>query len=48
MAKSDCDVKRVLKNDGLENQMLSIFHLYENQSISLKLLEKNMVWVRGL
>tara|TARA_B100000886_G_C20052526_1_gene338342 strand:+ start:23 stop:451 length:429 start_codon:yes stop_codon:yes gene_type:complete len=40
MAKSDCDVKRVLKNDGLENQMLSIFHLYENQSISLKTLRE--------
>ena len=40
MPKSDCDVKRVLKNDGLENQMLSIFHLYENQSISLKTLRE--------
>ena len=40
MTKSDCDVKRVLKNDGLENDMLSIFHLYENQCVSLKDLRK--------
>ena len=40
MAKSDCDVKRVLKNDGLENDMLSIFHSYENQCVSLKDLRK--------
>ncbi len=40
MTKSDCDVKRVLENDGLKNEMLSIFHLYENQSISLKNLRE--------
>jgi len=41
MPNSDSDVKRVLKNDGLENDMLSIFHLYENQSVNLKTLRKN-------
>ena len=40
MTKSDSDVKRVLKDDGLDNKMLSIFHLYENQSISLDKLRK--------
>lgn len=40
MSKSDCDVKRVLKNDGLEKNILSIFHLYENQSVCLKALRE--------
>lgn len=40
MRVSDSDVKRVLKNDGLEEDKLSIFHKYENQSISLEKLRK--------
>ncbi len=41
MGNSDSDVKRVLKNDGLEKEMLSIFHLYENQSINLDQLRES-------
>ena len=40
MGLSDSDVKNVLKDDGLDEDKLSIFHRYENQSVSLKELRK--------
>ena len=38
--KSDDDVKRVLKDDGLQSESLNIFHAYENKCISLEELRK--------
>ena len=35
MSKSDSNVTRVLANDGLSREKLSVFHLYENQCVSL-------------
>jgi len=40
MSISDSDVKNVLKDDGLDEDKLSIFHKYENESVSLKKLRK--------
>ena len=40
MSVSDSDVKRVLKDDGLDVEKLSIFHKYENESVSLEKLRK--------
>ena len=40
MSLSDSDVKNVLKDDGLDEDKLSIFHKYENESVSLKELRK--------
>ena len=34
--KSDSDVKRVLLDDGLDSRNISIFHSYENKSVSLE------------
>ena len=33
--KNDSDVKRVLKNDGVDEKGLKLFHIYENQCVSL-------------
>ena len=38
--KSDSDVKRVLLDDGLDNEKISIFHAYENKSVSLENLRE--------
>ena len=35
MPKNDSNVTSVLANDGLSNDKLALFHLYENQSINL-------------
>ena len=40
MKNHDSDVKRVLKNDGLDPGSLSIFHAYENKCISLQSLRE--------
>ena len=39
--KSDSDVKRVLLDDGLDDENISIFHMYENKCVSLKDLRDN-------
>ena len=38
MKKEDSDVKRVLKDDGLDPGSLNIFHAYENTCVSLERL----------
>ena len=40
--KNDCDVKRVLTNDGLDKKSLILFHSYENQCVSLKDLREKL------
>ena len=40
--KNDCDVKRVLTNDGLDKNSLVLFHSYENQCVSLKDLREKL------
>ena len=40
MTKSDSNVTRVLANDGLSSEKLSVFHLYENECVSLNKLRE--------
>ena len=40
MPKSDSNVTRVLANDGLSSEKLSVFHLYENECVSLNKLRE--------
>ena len=40
--KNDCDVKRVLTNDGLDQKGLNLFHSYENKCVNLNDLRQKL------